>query len=107
MILRLDWLGYRHYAPVLGKWITRDPTEEGGGYNLYAYVSNNPIMFSDPLGLFFPIGGPGFTNVMHSKPPSWSEQSNNFPSPVQGAAEGVNMHNAIPGQFAILAVNNK
>jgi hypothetical protein len=39
---------------------------------------------------------------MPSKPPSWSEQSKNYPSPVPGAAEGVNMHNAIPGQFAIL-----
>ena len=56
----------------------------------------------DPLGLFSPFGGPGFTNVMPNKPPSWSEQANNYPSPVPGLGEGVNMHNAIPGQFAIL-----
>lgn len=43
---------YRAYNSVLGRWINRDPIEENGGINLYGYVSNKPIIFSDPLGLF-------------------------------------------------------
>jgi RHS repeat-associated protein len=42
---------YRAYDPVLGRWLSRDPIEERGGINLYAYVGNNPIRLSDPLGL--------------------------------------------------------
>ena len=63
---------------------------------------NDPINFEDPIGLFIPFGGPGFTNVKTSDPPSWNEQQQKYPSPVQGIGEGVNMHNAIPGQFAIM-----
>jgi len=35
----------------LGKWITRDPIGEFGGYNLYAYVLNDPVNWVDPNGL--------------------------------------------------------
>ncbi|MBS1784317.1 MAG: RHS repeat-associated core domain-containing protein [Acidobacteria bacterium] len=43
----------REYDPNLGRWISRDPIEETGGQNVYAYVLNNPIRFSDPFGLDF------------------------------------------------------
>jgi RHS repeat-associated protein len=41
----------RAYSPVLGRFISRDPIEEAGGVNLYAYCENNPIGFRDPSGL--------------------------------------------------------
>jgi len=47
----LLYFGYRYYAPALGKWITRDPIGEFGGYNLYAYVLNDPVNWVDPNGL--------------------------------------------------------
>jgi RHS repeat-associated protein len=95
--------GYRDYDPDVGRWTAKDPILfNGGDTDLYGYVLNNPVSFSDPIGLFFPFGGPGFTNVKHNDPPSWYEQQQKYPSPVQGIGEGVNMHNAIPGQFAVL-----
>jgi RHS repeat-associated protein len=43
--------GYRFYVPMLGRWINRDPIEEDGGTNLYAFVRNNSINGVDLLGL--------------------------------------------------------
>jgi RHS repeat-associated protein len=42
---------FRAYDAETGRWISRDPIEEGGGLNLYNYVQNNPINAVDPLGL--------------------------------------------------------
>jgi len=43
--------GYRYYSPELGRWPSRDPIEEDGGKNLYAFVRNSPLVEVDPLGL--------------------------------------------------------
>src|ERR1700722_3999370 len=32
-------------------WLSRDPMGEAGGLNLYGYVLNNPVGWSDPTGL--------------------------------------------------------
>jgi RHS repeat-associated protein len=42
----------RYYDPNLQRWPNRDPIQEAGGLNLYAYVGNNPISGVDPLGLW-------------------------------------------------------
>jgi RHS repeat-associated protein len=36
------------------RWLTRDPIGERGGLNLYGFVSNNPVSYVDPYGLFVP-----------------------------------------------------
>jgi RHS repeat-associated protein len=62
----------RYLHPKLGRWITRDPIGENGGYNLYLYVGNTPNNSIDALGLQFPGGVPiqvpWPTNV---PPPNW------------------------------------
>jgi len=42
---------FRAYDADLGRWLSRDPIEEEGGINLYAYVHNTPINRIDLLGL--------------------------------------------------------
>jgi RHS repeat-associated protein len=42
---------YRAYEPKTGRWLSRDPIEEAGGINLYAYVEGNPVSRVDPTGL--------------------------------------------------------
>ncbi|MEQ1750474.1 MAG: RHS repeat-associated core domain-containing protein, partial [Prosthecobacter sp.] len=49
---------YRAYDPELGRWISEDPLGEDGGLNLYGYVGNNPLMGTDPLGLYINVYGP-------------------------------------------------
>ena len=43
--------GYRYYSPSMGRWINRDPIEEEGGGNLYAFINNTQINHTDPFGL--------------------------------------------------------
>jgi RHS repeat-associated protein len=42
----------RYYDPKVGRFLTADPIGfEGGDINFYAYVANNPVNRTDPLGL--------------------------------------------------------
>src|SRR5207237_8061376 len=41
----------RYYSPTLQRFISQDPIGLAGGDNLYAYVGNSPMKFSDPSGL--------------------------------------------------------
>lgn len=42
----------RAYAPELGRFLQQDPSGYVDGLNLYAYAGNNPLLFSDPYGLY-------------------------------------------------------
>ncbi|WP_258188117.1 RHS repeat-associated core domain-containing protein [Vibrio splendidus] len=45
-------LGRHLYMPNLGRWLNRDPLQEQGGINLYAYVDGDPLGYVDPDGRF-------------------------------------------------------
>ena len=49
--LALVYYNFRHYNPMDGRWINRDPILKSGTINLYSYVGNNAIIFTDRLGL--------------------------------------------------------
>lgn len=44
----LKLLGHRYYDPSTGRFLTRDPDQDGR--NWYTYVKNNPLTFVDPDG---------------------------------------------------------
>jgi RHS repeat-associated protein len=56
----------REYSPTQGRWLTPDPAGMAAidptnpqTWNRYAYVTNNPVSFTDPLGLEVEGGGSG------------------------------------------------
>ena len=47
----LYYYSRRFYDPNLQRWVNRDPLEELGGINLYAFVFNKPLNLFDSFGL--------------------------------------------------------
>lgn len=47
---QLYYFGKRFYCPRLARWVSRDPTGEGGGVNLYVYCKNDAVNAVDPIG---------------------------------------------------------
>lgn len=51
----LNWndYGMRYYDPTIGKWMSVDPLADlAPGWTPYRYGFNNPILYTDPVGLF-------------------------------------------------------
>jgi len=64
--LHYNW--NRYYDPEIGRYISADPIGLDGGINLYAYVSNDPVNFVDPWGLW--AFWSGVTGTLASGPAS-------------------------------------
>lgn len=45
------YFGMRYYIPELGRWINPDPNGLADGPNIYAFVKNNPMRYTDLFGL--------------------------------------------------------
>ena len=59
----------RFYDPLVGRWLNRDPIEEDGGENLYAFCGNDPIGNMDFYGLLtksFEIKKYNYTTSPHN-----------------------------------------
>ena len=41
----------RYYDPKVGRFISKDPIKDG--INFYSYVGNNPVNYTDPMGLYW------------------------------------------------------
>ena len=62
----LVYYNYRYYSTELGRWLSRDPINEKGGFNLYGMVDNNPVDYWDKDGLFSIVIMPSL-DVTHSE----------------------------------------
>ncbi|WP_300779238.1 RHS repeat-associated core domain-containing protein, partial [uncultured Akkermansia sp.] len=60
--LGLIYYNYWHLNPHDGRWLSRDPIMEQGGWNLFAFVNNNGIVFSDKKGENYNPFTPGMMN---------------------------------------------
>ena len=47
----LLYMRARFYDARDGRFLSKDPIGFEGGFNLFAYVENNPVVFTDPFGL--------------------------------------------------------
>jgi RHS repeat-associated protein len=45
------YYGFRYYNPSSGRWLSRDPSEELGGLDLYAFADNSAVNAIDNSGL--------------------------------------------------------
>ena len=69
----LVYYNYRHYSPSLGRFLSRDPIEEQGGRNLYAFVGNTPVLFTDEKGeSWSSLAPPGLCAYVATKMPNMS-----------------------------------
>ncbi len=50
--LGLVYYNYRYYSPELGRWLSKDPIREKGGWNLYLMCGNNVVNVWDEKGMF-------------------------------------------------------
>ncbi|NUQ45949.1 MAG: RHS repeat-associated core domain-containing protein, partial [Phycisphaerae bacterium] len=51
-VFEKHYYGYRYSDYTLGRWMSRDPSDELGGVNLYVAISNDPVNECDPAGLW-------------------------------------------------------
>lgn len=52
-LLGLYYYKARFYSPTLGKFLQTDPVGYADDLNLYTYVKNNPLNYSNPMGLYW------------------------------------------------------
>ena len=72
--LGLIYYNYRHLNPNDGRWISRDPIAEQGGWNLFAFVKNNSIINFDYLGeKTIPKDTPIITITIKRKTIKWKQ----------------------------------
>jgi RHS repeat-associated protein len=73
-----DYFPARYYASSMGRFLSPDPSglymadpENPQMLNLYSYVGNNPLRYTDPLGLSKDCGGGGDPSVVCIVTSAW------------------------------------
>lgn len=95
----LYYFGFRFYEPNLQKWLNRDPIQEWGCLNLFAYVNNDPSLI-DLFGL--QTTGEPITSA--NPPTNWIGPGTLFPNgfptnPIPPSPIGGPVTNGPPARF--------
>ena len=80
-----------YYDPTAQRWLNRDPIDERGGINLFAYVRNEPAHTIDPFGeqgTNFPIINPPIQIPTYPPPNPWPSS----PISADAGKGGVTIH---------------
>lgn len=86
--MQVVYYGYRYYDPATGRWPSRDPIEERGGTNLYAFVGNDGVRKLDFLGREFKeIKNDGGTPSMLNNNGIFPKKGQNYPKGLQDQAK--------------------
>jgi len=95
----LGYWGYRYYSPTLGRWISRDPIEEGDGPNVYAYVADAPSQDTDYLGMGTILGG----DRVRVDPTPWRPRPSSSAVPGDPLAflQGMVLENGLAVQYSV------
>ena len=76
----LYYFGRRFYSPRLARWLSRDPIEEDGGLNLYAFCGNNAVLNFDKDGCAYfayrPLDAPILRNMGITIDFDWMDNAN-------------------------------
>jgi RHS repeat-associated protein len=107
----------RYYDPAIGRFLSEDPLGfSGGDVNLYAYVSNNPLVSNDPSGQCMQCAGAivggvgglifqGATDLWNGELSSFSEYAGAAVGGAVGGAAAVTCGPACAGAAAGFASN--
>jgi len=98
----LDYMHARYYSPVVGRFLSIDPgrdwnAREPQSWNLFSYVRNNPVTFTDPTGMLFKVAGEGVQDDLCGFAGLSSEQCGGL---VKVAEDGTVSLNATDDQIA-------
>lgn len=108
---RLYYYRARYYSPDLGRFLSPDPVGyTGGGVNLYTYVSNDPVNFTDGLGLSWNFPGDGYVDhvkgeIQRLRNKGRFEQANELELIVKQLTEYGEFMNANPGTGNCVVTN--
>ena len=93
----LYYYGYRFYDPNLQRWVSRDPIQELGGLNLYAFVENDPLNAIDAFALDVWIEGPSGSEPTGHQSINVGDPNGDYSSYSFGADGGFNLSYGLEG----------
>ncbi len=86
---------YRAYDADVGRWLSRDPIQEGGGINLYGYVRENPLNKIDLMEIFYGL----LIQNWPAYPIAWQRPESRHANGNSESYELSGKHNAKPRQI--------
>jgi len=101
---KLSLAVYRGYDPEKGRWLSRDPWLEKGGFNLYTVSANNAINGTDRIGLQVRFGGLGLAEEFYMKAKAYASKNailGDLFTRIKTAPETITIYVGSAGTFSV------